>query len=86
MHTVYQSFYVSLSHVGQWLTPVSHLLSLEHPPNSSSDYFSMFPLNLVILRSDLCHEVTSKFTNLVLQQIQPVSYQQKSNQNTGVQK
>ena len=38
--------------------------SLPHSRRSSLFYFSLFSLNLVILRSKLCHERTSKFTIL----------------------
>ena len=35
-------------------------------PSSSPSSFPIFFLNLVILRSELCHELTSKSTNLAL--------------------
>ncbi len=55
----------SRSHVGQ-VTPT--LLPYGIICSSPSS-FSIFFLNLVILRSDLCHELTSKSTNLTTTQL-----------------
>ena len=56
------------------LYPTSRTFSLHGIPTTRTSYhilgrlslryFSLFPLNLVILRSELCHELTNKSTNL----------------------